>query len=602
MIVAEMSPDLSTVMFSTFLNSTDVSYGGSGFSGLAIDSSDKLITTGSTNSRDFPTTAGSFEPQLPPPASPYSVPLRSFIAKIDLSTPAPSVCFDTLSVNFGKVNANASLTQTIHVTNCGNAPLSISAINSSDPTVAASQSCRTIAAGSVCPITLTFTPVSNVFTSGTITLSDNAVTIPQTVTFTGQGIAPRIVSGSNPLSFGHILIGTQGPTVPLMIKNTGQAQLSIGKVLLTGTSFSLVSQNCTQPLSTNWTCAIQLSFSPASAGALSGSVVISSNDPVNPQLTVALTGVGDGAYGVPAISTIGASTVLIGSSNTTITVAGSNFYPQSVVQLNGTALSMTFLDNNDLKATIPVSLITALGELPLTVQNPAPGGGISNALTVTPYQTLPIAPTSLVSVPATGLLYAAISASSLTNPNAVIPIDPKMGSTGTPIAVGNNPGLLAASSDGAYLYVAGDQTVLRINLKTNVVERSFPYTPNLYCPSCTNLDATDLTTIPGSPQEVLLSQGSWLTLYNDAGSVNYVPNDGICCTADPNFGSIALAGNPLTIYGVPFTYPGVYFQVANLTSSGLQYTRPTVQPGGNYTTGNQVISDGTLLYTSAGQI
>jgi hypothetical protein len=168
-----------------------------------------------------------------------------------------------------------------------------------------------------------------------------------------------------------------------------------------------------------------------------------------------------------------------------------------------------------------------------------------------------------------------------------------------------NPRILAASADGAYLYVANqtDLTVQRINLQTNTVERTFAYTPNLYCSSCYNVPATDLEVVPGSPKEVLLSQGSWLTLYNDTGSVNYVPNDGICCYADPDFGSIALAGNPLTIYGLPFLISGRYFQTANLTASELTYTRLNeTNLGGNNTTGAQVISDGTLLYTSGGQI
>jgi hypothetical protein len=604
MVVAEMSPDLSTVEFGTFLSSTDVSYGGSVFGGLAIDPSDKLIAAGYTNSRDFPTTAGSFEPQLPPPASQYSSPAHSFIAKMDLSTPAPSVCFDTFSVSFGRVNANASLTKTIHVTNCGNAPLSISTITSSDPTVVATQSCGTIAAGSVCPITLTFTPIRSLSTSGTITLSDNAATIPQTVSFTGQGIASRIVPSSNPLSFGHLLVGTQGPAVQLLIQNGGQAQLTISNVSVTGTSFSLVSQDCTQQTSVSW-CTIQLSFSPLSAGALSGSVVISSNDPVNPQLTVGLTGTGDVMYGVPSIISNSAPTVQLNNGPATLQLTGTNFYPQSVAQVNGAAQTTTFQDNGDLKVAIAASSLASLGELQLSVVNPAPGGGSSPAIAVTPYETLLIDPVAVASVPATGLLYAAIPASATANPNTVIPVDPKTGTPGTPIPVGKDPRLLAASSDGAYLYVAnqGDYTVQRINLKTGAVERTFPYTPNIYCSTCSNVSATDLSTIPGSPQEVLLSQGNWLTLYNDAGSVNYVPNDGVCCTVDPDFGSIVLAGNPLTIYGLPFTYPGVYFQVAHLTSSGLQYTRPTV---GSYatdtTTGNQVISDGTLLYTSSGQV
>jgi len=57
------------------------------------------------------------------------------------------------------------------------------------------------------------------------------------------------------------------------------------------------------------------------------------------------------------------------------------------------------------------------------------------------------------------------------------------------------------------------------------------------------------------------------------------------------------------VYALPFVMEGTFFQTAALTSSGLQYTRIMgTNSGGNTTTGNQVVSDGTLLYTSAGQI
>ena len=606
MILAEVSPDLTTLKFASYLNPAEQGYGGSAFAGITVDKADNLIVTGTTFTRDFPTTPGSFEPQLPPAASPYSTPQHAFVAKIDMSTPAPSVCFDRFAVDFGNVNANTPGVQTLQVTNCGNAPLNINSITSSDPTVLAAQSCGAVAPGSMCPVTLTFTPISSNSTNGTITFADNAVTVPQVIAFTGQGIAPKIFVANNPLSLGHFLVGTQSPVTYLWISNQGQATLVISQIAVSGPGFSIVVNPCGQ-LQAGYgsSCGLQLVFAPTIAGPASGSVVITSNDPVNPQLTVTLTGAGDSSNSVPVITSIGTSTILIGSGPTTMSVTGSNFYPQSVVQLNGTALATTFVDNNDLTAVIPATAITTLGELPLTVMNPPVGGGVSNALMITPYQTLLIEPSFLVSVPATGMLYTAIGSNAANNPNTVIPIDPRSGSTGTPIVVGNNPAILAPSSDGSYLYVANraSQTVQRVNLTTNAVERTFPYTPNLYCPTCTNLDATDMISIPGSPQEVLLSQGSWLTLYNDAGTVNYVPNDGVCCYADPDFGSITLAGNPLNVYGVPFTYGDNYFQVANLTTSGLQYTRtPQVNLGGNNTTGNQVISDGTLLYTSAGQI
>jgi hypothetical protein len=605
MILAELSSDLSTLEFSTFLNPADPVYGGSSFGGIVIDKSNNLVVTGTTFSMDFPTTPGSFETQLPPPANPSVGFQHSFVTKIDLSTPAPAVCFDRFAVTFGNVNSNTAGTQTLQVTNCGNAPLNINSITSSDSTVVATQSCSPVAPGATCPVTLTFTPVSSNLTNGAITLVDNAVTVPQVIAFSGQGIAPKIVAASNPLALGHILVGTQGPVTNVVLYNQGQATLIISKVTVSGPGFSIVVNACGQlPLGFG-SCSLQLVFAPTTSGPSTGSVVITSNDPVNPELTVSLTGTGDSTYSVPVVSSIGTSTVLIGSGPTTMSITGSNFYPQSVVQLNGAALKTTFTDNNDLSAVIPAASITALGELPLTVANPTPGGGVSNGLMVTPYETVLVSPSFLTSVPATGMLYAAMSSSASTNPNTVIPIDPTTASMGSPIAVGTDPAILAPSSDGAYLYVANQtsQTVQRINLNTSAVERTFPYTPNLYCSSCTNLSATDLESVPGIPQEVLLSQGSWLTLYNDSGTVNYVPNDGICCYADPDFGSIALAGNPLTIYGVPFTYGNNYFQIANLTSSGLQYTRtPQVNLGGNNTTGNQVISDGTLLYTSAGQI
>jgi hypothetical protein len=603
MVVAEMSSDLSAVKFGSFFSSVDPGIGGSYFVGLAIDSSDHLIAVGTTNSLDYPTTTSSFEPQLPPPASPFSSPVHTFVTKIDLSTAAPSACFDQFGVNFGNVNANQSATQTVHLTNCGNANLNLANVTSTDPTVVPTAVCSTLAPGAVCPITLTYTPISSNAASGTVTLTDNAVTVPQSITFAGQGIASKISPSSNPFSLGHILVGNQGPATTLFIYNQGQAPLVISNVVVNGAAFSIASNNCTSA-PTPYGCSLQLTCAPIAAGVNNGSLVISSNDPVTPKLTVALVGTGDSTFAVPVLGTVTTPTVLMGT-DTKLGVQGSNFYPESIAYLGETALTTTFTDNSGLQVTIPASSITSLGDQPLSVKNPMPGGGSSNALMITPYMTLNVGPSFLVSVPATGLVYASIPAAASSDANTVLAIDPNTGTTKSVTPVGNTPVLLAASSDGAYLFVGnrGDQTVQRIDLTTNAVEKTFPYTANIYCSGCTTPDATDLATVPGNPKEVILAQGGWMTLYNDAGVVNYVPNDGVCCYADPTFGSIAIAGNPMAVYALPFTIDGKFFQVANLTSSGLQYTRYSeTNYGGDNTTGNGLTTDGTLLYTSVGQI
>ncbi len=557
MILAGMSQDLSTVTFGSFLSSTDPVYGGSTFGGLTLDASGHLIVAGYTNSRNFPTTSGSFEPQLPEPTNPLSASLHSFLAKFDMSTAAPAVCFDKLSVDFGYVNALTFATKTVQVKNCGNATLHVSGVTSTDTTVTADQSCSAVAAGDTCPITLKFSPVSSAKTTGTVTLSDDAETLPQSVSFSGQGIAAKIAANENPLDFGHLVVGTSGPSVTLLITNQGQVALSITSVAVSGSSFSLQSDGCTHATVT-YGCALDLVLSPKAAGALSGTVTIASNDPATPQFVVALTGKGDASYAVPVLTWNSAPTVPIKAGDQALVLTGTNFYPESVVQWSGVALPTTFVDNTSLQVTVPAASLMNLGELPLTVVNPAPGGGTSNSLPLTPYATLVVNTAAAAYVPATGLIYAAIPASASSNPNTVLPIDPAKITAGKPIPVGKDPEFIAASDDGSYLYVAnrGDENVQRINLKTGTIDRTFPFTPNIYCPTCTILDATALVTVPGAPEEVLLAQGSILTLYNDAGLVNYIP-DSSCCYADPSFYSIAIAGDPLTIYGLPFNYLGI---------------------------------------------
>jgi hypothetical protein len=604
LILAAMTPDLSTVTFGSFLSSIDPSFGGSNFGGMTIDAQDHLVVVGSTNSRNFPTTAGSFEPQLPPAANPLSAPLHSFVAKFDMSVPAPAVCLDTFYVTFGNVNAKSSVNKTVNIKNCGNASLHISNVVSSDPTVIGNQNCGTVAAGAICPLTLTFTPVASAATNGSITLIDDAVTIPQSVGFTGQGIAPKITAYANPLDLGHLLVGTRRPPVPLHVQNLGQQALSVSKVVVSGSSFSLASEDCTINASTGF-CTINIAFAPAAAGALTGAATITSNDPAAPQFVVKLTGTGDTTYALPVITQNSAPTVPINAGPQSFILTGINFYPESIAQVNGVTVASTFTDNATLQVVIPASSLQQLGDLLLTVSNPTPGGGTSSPTVVTPYQTLLIEPSFVASVPKTGLLYAAIPAAAAAHSNTVIPVDPKTGTPGTPIPVGKDPRFLAASSDGAYLFVAnrGDQTVQRINLSTNTVEKTFPYTPNYIFVGSLTMDATDLQAVPGSPKEVLLAQGGELSLFNDAGLVNYVPYNLGCCYADPQFDSITVAGNPQTVYGLPFSFSGSFFQIANLTSTGLQYTRPSgSSTGPNNGTGSTVISDGTLLYTSAGQV
>jgi trimeric autotransporter adhesin len=83
---------------------------------------------------------------------------------------------------------------------------------------------------------------------------------------------------------------------------------------------------------------------------------------------------------VPAITGLMPGSVTAGTGQFTLTVNGSNFVSGATVSFNGTAESSTFVSSSQLTAAIPASAVATVGNVPVIVTNPAPGGGPSNAL------------------------------------------------------------------------------------------------------------------------------------------------------------------------------------------------------------------------------
>ncbi len=67
-----------------------------------------------------------------------------------------------------------------------------------------------------------------------------------------------------------------------------------------------------------------------------------------------------------------------GGNGFTITVNGTGFVSGSLVKWNGSALTTTFVNGSQLKASVPASDIATARTASVTVLNPSPGGGTSN--------------------------------------------------------------------------------------------------------------------------------------------------------------------------------------------------------------------------------
>jgi hypothetical protein len=90
---------------------------------------------------------------------------------------------------------------------------------------------------------------------------------------------------------------------------------------------------------------------------------------------------------VPTITSISPSSAIAGGPSFTLTVDGTGFVSggatASAVDWNGVKLGTTFVNANQLTATVPAGDIHTAGTASVTVVNPAPGGGTSNAETFT---------------------------------------------------------------------------------------------------------------------------------------------------------------------------------------------------------------------------
>ena len=100
--------------------------------------------------------------------------------------------------------------------------------------------------------------------------------------------------------------------------------------------------------------------------------------------------VGKFASNVPTVTLISPSSMTAGSPGFTLTVDGTDFISGSKVRWNGSDRKTTYVSATKLTAQIPASDIKNVGSSQVTVFNPAPGGGTSNAKNFTINEPLTI--------------------------------------------------------------------------------------------------------------------------------------------------------------------------------------------------------------------
>jgi hypothetical protein len=510
--ISVLDPTESALTFSTFLSGSVAALG----AGVALDSSANPYITGYTLDPDFPTTAGSFQSTIPTP--PYPV-QHAFVTEFGVNTPNAGACLSTNIIYFGTiVPGKSSFPVPVTLTNCGSLTLHLNGVTVSNSVFVITENrCKSLAAGQSCLVKVRYSPpIADGTDSGKLIFSDNAPITPQTVSLQGYSALPYLTLYGNAFNFQDQIVGLTSPPIFVLALNQGYLPIHISSVTATA-NFAAINK-CPAVLEAGKTCEIGATFTPSVAGLTNGTLYINDDAYGSPQ-TIGLQGNGLTTYPTPTISFMQPSSAKTGSKPVQVWIYGNEFFASSVVTVNGKTVASKGLFQDALQIVLPSSLLKKVGNISIQVVNPAPGGASAPAGFAI-YNQATVGAADMVYEPFTQKIYASIPASSPTNPNSLVTVDPVTGTLGTPIAIGNDPGVLGLSTDGTKLYVGlnGDNSVVPFDLQTQTVGTEIPLGAD---PQKGAFTAADLQVQPGHPTTVVATVKAG---YNGVDGIELIEN------------------------------------------------------------------------------
>lgn len=204
------------------------------------------------------------------------------------------------SLSFGNQLYNTTSTSlSITLSNIGTADLNITSIgiNGTNQTdFVQTNNCGTLlTAGSNCTININFTPSAlGTRTANLSIISNDPINSNISVILSGTGIAPIATVSPLAITFNNQLLFTSSTAKTILLSNTGQLPLNISSISITGLNATDFTQtnNCGLSLAVGSTCTINITFTPTIIGIRNANVDIVTNDPINPNIAVNLTGTG----------------------------------------------------------------------------------------------------------------------------------------------------------------------------------------------------------------------------------------------------------------------------------------------------------------------
>jgi trimeric autotransporter adhesin len=250
-------------------------------------------------------------------------------------------------------------------------------------------------------------PESTTYVSGT----QLTVTVPTDQLASGAEISVVVSNGSSNSGSSTAMsleVDNPAPTITSVSPMSELIGAPSAVITVTGTGFvpaTIVNVNGL-PQTTTFTSSTQISVPVTVADvAVGGSLSLTAVNPAPGGGTSAAVSL---PVNNPAVAIIHLSPSVLNVGSTmpaTVTVIGNTFVPASVVQVNGSARATTYVNATTLTFIATVADQAIAGTLPVTVTNPAPGGGTSAAISLPVTNpavgTISLSPSTLTAATAT---------------------------------------------------------------------------------------------------------------------------------------------------------------------------------------------------------
>lgn len=213
---------------------------------------------------------------------------------------APLIATSSDSLSGGNIRVQTNATAEVWLRNAGNAPMSLNgftfvgADSSVFQVIAPASLPATIAAGDSIVVRVRFAPTARRGYQAVMRANTDAIPATTNFTLTGRGIAP-VIAGPTLAVVGATPVGSSIDEPAVAIRNLGDAPLTISALAISGVhagDFSVAGPALPAIIAPGDSLQVRIRMEPNAAGTRSADLVVTSDDPFVPSLTVAMIGSG----------------------------------------------------------------------------------------------------------------------------------------------------------------------------------------------------------------------------------------------------------------------------------------------------------------------